>query len=115
MKKTRNSMALAGFILCACSVPLFAAAFLCLINVMLIPFLGVVFGEAAGMLAIFGICLSAIGVHRSYQENTGGAGFALAGLVTGTVILTLVLAITSILCSNLSLDSVAAALGRLSY
>jgi len=112
MKKINNGFALAGFVVSVCSVPLFAAAFLCLIGVMLIPFLTVIFGEMAGMLAIFGICLSAIGVHHSYREDVRGAGFSLAGLVTGTVILTLVLAVTALLivCGpNLSLDPFAAA------
>ena len=97
MKKTNNPMALAGFIVSVCSVPLFAAGFLCLIGVMLIPFMAIVFGEMAGMLAVFGICLSAVGVRHSYREENGGAGFALAGLLTGTVIVTLVLAFAALL------------------
>ena len=97
MKKTNNPMALSGFIVSVCAAPLFAAAFLSLIGLILIPFMSVVFGEMAGMLAIFGICLSSIGVRHSYRENVGGAGFALAGLLTGTVIITLVLAITALL------------------
>jgi len=97
MKKINNGFALAGFIVSVCSAPLLAAAFLCLIGVMLIPFMSVILGEMAGMLAVFGICLSAIGVRRSYQDETNGAGFSLAGLVTGTVVVTLVLAITALL------------------
>lgn len=97
MKKINNGFALTGFIVSVCSVPLLAAAFLCLIGVMLIPFMSVILGEMAGMLAAFGVCLSAIGVRRSYQEEMGGAGFSLTGLVTGTVVITLVLAITALL------------------
>lgn len=97
MKKMHNAMALSGFILSVCSVPLFAAAFLALIGLILIPFMSVVFGEMAALLAIFGICLSAIGVRLSYREGMGGAGFSIAGLITGTVVLTLVLAFTALL------------------
>lgn len=97
MKKINNTLALSGFVVSVCSAPLFAAAFLSLIGVMLIPFMSIVFGEMAGMLAIFGICLSAIGVRHSYRDDIGGAGFALAGLLTGAVVITLVLAFATLL------------------
>lgn len=95
MKKEKNGMAIAGFTLCACSVLMLAAGFLCVIRVMLTAFVGVVFGEAAGLTAIFGIALSGIGHHRSYREDMGGGGLALAGLLTGTVIVTLTLAVAA--------------------
>ena len=76
MDKKVNGMAIAGFVLSMCAVPLLTVAFLCLIGVMLIPFLAVIFGEAACLIAIGGIVLSAIGVYRSYSEDFGGAGMS---------------------------------------
>jgi len=92
----RNGMALAGFVVSVSAVLLFAAGFLCLIGVMLTTFLGFVFGGAAGIAAMTGLALSSIGVKRSYGD-CGGAAFALAGLVTNTFALTLVLAMTALL------------------
>lgn len=97
MEERKNGMAIAGFVLSVSSVPALAAGFLCLIRVMLTPFLSVIFGEMAGMVAIFGIVLSAIGHSRSYQEDMGGGGFALAGLLTGTVTVTLTLALAALM------------------
>ena len=97
MKKEKNGMAIAGFVLCVSAVPMLVAGFLCLIRVMLTAFVGVVFGEAAGLTAIFGIALSGIGHHRSYRENMGGGGLALAGLLSGTVVVTLTLAVAAAL------------------
>lgn len=97
MDKKVNGMAIAGFVLSLSAVPLLAAAFLCLIGMMLIPFLSVIFGEAACLIAIGGIVLSAIGVYRSYGDEGCGAGMSLAGLVVGTVVVTLVLAVVALL------------------
>ena len=94
MEREKNGMATAGFVVSMVSLPLLVLALLCLAGVFLKPFLAVIFGEAAGFTALFGIALSGVGSHRSYQENTAGAGFSLAGLLTGTVVLTLVLAVT---------------------
>lgn len=92
MDRQKNGMAIAGFALCASAAALLVTAFLCLIGLMLTGFVGVIFGEAAGLTAIFGISLSGIGQCRSYREDMGGGGMALAGLLTGTVVVTLTLA-----------------------
>ena len=103
MKKDRNAMAIAGFVLTLCALSLFAAAFLCLIGVMLTPFLSVIFGEAAGLIAIFGIVLCGIGHHRSYRETMNGGGMALTGIVLGTIVVTMVLMIAALMILNWAL------------
>lgn len=100
MEKQKNGMAIAGFALCASAVPLLAAGFLCVIQVILTQFVGVIFGEAAGLIAVFGIVLSGIGLHRSYREDMGGAGFSVAGLIVGTVIVTLTLSIAAFMVTE---------------
>ena len=96
MKQESNGMAVTGFLLSILSVPLFVAGFLCMLGVMLFPFMAVVFGEAAGLIALFGIVLSAIGNAHSYGDNVGGAGLSVAGLLIGTMVLTLVLSVTAL-------------------
>ena len=96
MKKEQNGMAVAGFILSMLSLPLFITGFLCMLGVILYPFLALVFGEAAGLIALFGIVLSAIGNGRSYGDNVAGAGLSIAGLLLGTMVLTLVLSVTAL-------------------
>ena len=100
MDREKNGMAVAGFMLSTISLPLFVVAFLCMIQVLLFPFMAVIFGEAAGLIAVFGIVLSAIGNARSYNENTRGAGLSIAGLLVGTVVLTLVLSATALWIST---------------
>lgn len=92
----RNGMALAGFVVTVCAVLLFAAGFLCVIGVMLNTLIGFIFGGAAGLAALTGLALSGIGMKRAFSDSCG-AGFALAGLITGTFALTLVLAMTALL------------------
>lgn len=96
MPKERNGMALAGFLLSLLSVPLFVTGFLCMLQLCLFPFMAVIFGEAAGLIALFGIVLSAIGNRRSYGDNMGGAGLSLVGLLVGTVVLTLTLSVVAL-------------------
>ena len=97
MIKERNGMAVAGFIFSLCGLPLFAAGLLCLIGLMLNTLIGLVFGAMAGVTAVTGIIFSAIGHHKSYEEGVRGAGMSLAGLLTGAVVLTLVLASLALL------------------
>ena len=97
MMKERNGMATAGFVLSLCSIPLFVSGLLCLIGVMLNTLIGLVFGAAAGVTAVSGIVFSAIGNHKSYEEGVCGTGLSLAGLLAGTIVLTLVLAALTLL------------------
>ena len=97
MKLDKNSMAIAGCIMSICSVPLFAAGFLCLIGVMLSPTLALVFGTLAGAVGAAGVVVSGIGCYRSYSVEMRGAGFSIAGLIIGTMVLTLVLAIMTLM------------------
>ncbi|HIS86470.1 MAG TPA: hypothetical protein IAB50_12960 [Candidatus Faecivicinus avistercoris] len=96
MEEKRNGMAVAGFVLALCSAGLFAAGLLCLIGVMLTTFLSFVFGGMAGVAALLAIVFSAIGNYKARGE-AGGAGLSMAGLILGTMVVTLVLAMTALL------------------
>ena len=91
MPKEKNSLAVAGFILSILSLGLYVAAFLCAIEILLFPFMAVILGKAAGIIAMFGIIFSAIGNGKSYKDGVSGAGLSLVGLLLGVLVLTLVL------------------------
>lgn len=97
MKSERNGMAVAGFVLSVCAVLLFATGLLCLIGVMLTTFLSFVFGGMAGITAIIGITFSGIGNFKARSLNAHGAGLSMAGLIVGTMVITLVLAMIALL------------------
>ena len=52
-------------------------------------------GLASGKVT--GVALSGVGDHRSRRPEARGAGFAVAGLIVGTVALTLTLAVAALL------------------
>ena len=93
----KNGLAIAGFVVSLCAAGLFAAALLCLMGVMLYPCIGLLFGGMAFSPAIPGVALSGVGDHRSRRPEARGAGFAVAGLIVGTVALTLVLAVAALM------------------
>ena len=93
----KNGLAIAGFVVSLCAAGLFAAALLCLMGVMLYPCIGLLFGGMAFSTAITGVALSGVGDHRSRRPEARGAGFAVAGLIVGTVALTLTLAVAALL------------------
>jgi len=97
MRNEKNGLALAGFAVSVASVGLFAAGLLCLIGVMLTASMSFVFGGAAAAASATGIVLSGVGHYRSYEDGVGGAAFSLAGLLAGTVGLTLVLVMTALM------------------
>lgn len=96
MDKRRNGMAVAGFVLALCSAGLFAAALLCLIGVMLATSLSFAFGGMAGVAATLAIVFSAIGCYKG-RGGAGGSGLSMAGLILGTMALTLTLAMAALL------------------
>ena len=97
MRGEENGLALTGFVLSLCSAGLYAAGLLCLMGVMLSRLLSFAFGGMAGAMAVTAVVLSGIGNYRSHGDGIRGAGFSVAGLIIGTMVITLVLSAVAML------------------